>query len=71
MRLVASGIAVAALPKSLADPLVDAGDLRIFDPGWVPDPLLFTASFVADPPSQITETAAQIALVVAERHANP
>ncbi|MEO0637057.1 MAG: LysR family transcriptional regulator [Pseudomonadota bacterium] len=67
MRLVASGLGVAALPRSLAQTMVDDGELQSFDPGWVPSPLRFTASFVADPPSQITEKAAQIAVTVAEQ----
>ncbi len=69
MRLVASGLGVSALPRSLAEPLVAAGELVQFDPGWVPKPLEFTASFVADPPSHITQTASQIAREVAETHA--
>jgi DNA-binding transcriptional LysR family regulator len=67
MRLVASGLGVSALPKSLAQPLVEAGELQSFDPGWVPTPLHFTASFVADPPSQITESAAKTAVAIAEQ----
>ncbi|MEM1364867.1 MAG: LysR family transcriptional regulator [Pseudomonadota bacterium] len=66
MRLVASGLGVAALPRSLAEPMVVAGELQGFDPGWVPAPLNFTASFVADPPSQIIENAAKIAVTLSE-----
>ncbi|MEO1550868.1 MAG: LysR family transcriptional regulator [Pseudomonadota bacterium] len=66
MRLVASGLGVSALPQSLAEPLVQAGELQCFDPGWVPEPLGFTASYVADPPSQVTEKAAKLALKVAQ-----
>ncbi|MCH2165570.1 MAG: LysR family transcriptional regulator [Marinovum sp.] len=69
IRLVTSGLGVAALPKSLADPLVASGELCTFDPGWVPEPLLFTASYVADPPSQVTDKATEIAISIAKAHA--
>ena len=65
MRLVTSGLGVAALPKTLAEPFVAAGDLRRFDPGWVPSPLVFTASYVADPPNQVVEKASILAQAIA------
>lgn len=64
-RLVGAGIGVAALPKSLAEPYVAAGRIREFDPGWVPDPLRFTASYLAAPKSHVVETAAGIAHEIA------
>lgn len=69
MRLVASGVGVSALPQSLAAPLVANGDLQRFDPGWVPEPLTFTASFIADPPRHVAEIAAKLAQSVADEHA--
>ena len=64
MRLVSSGLGVAALPRVLAD---GETRLRRFDPGWRPGPLHFTASWIADPPSHMIATAAQIAVDVARR----
>ncbi|MEM6466806.1 MAG: LysR family transcriptional regulator [Pseudomonadota bacterium] len=71
MRLVASGLGVSALPRSLAEPRVAEGELVRFDPGWLPDPLSFTASYVADPPSQTTELAAKIALEISQDWPKP
>jgi DNA-binding transcriptional LysR family regulator len=64
-RLVEAGIGVAALPKALGKPYVKAGRIREFDPGWVPSPLRFTASYLGDPKSHMIETAAKIAQGVA------
>ena len=64
-RLVEAGIGVAALPKALGKPYVDAGRIREFDPGWTPSPLCFTASYLGDPKSHMIETAAKTALSVA------
>jgi DNA-binding transcriptional LysR family regulator len=64
-RLVEAGIGVAALPKALGKPYVDAGRIREFDPGWIPSPLGFTASYLGDPKSHMIETAAKMALSVA------
>ena len=58
IRLVSSGLGVAALPCALARPLEEKGCLKRFDPGWKPAPLCFTASYVADPPSHMIESAA-------------
>ena len=65
LRLVEAGIGVAALPTALCAPSVTAGRIRRFDPGWAPDPLQFTASYLGDPKSQMIETAADIAVQVA------
>lgn len=64
-RLVEAGIGVAALPKALGKPHVDAGRIREFDPGWIPGPLRFTASYMGEPKSHVIETAADIAREVA------
>jgi hypothetical protein len=49
--------------------MVTAGRIREFDPGWVPSPLRFTASFLGEPKSHIVETAAHIAQDVARAFA--
>jgi DNA-binding transcriptional LysR family regulator len=64
-RLVEAGIGVAALPKALGKPHVKSGRIREFDPGWVPSPLRFTASYMGEPKSHVIETAAKIAREVA------
>ena len=61
LRLVEAGIGIAALPTALGRPEVEAGRIRQFDPGWVPDPLRFTASFLGDPKSHLVGTAAVMA----------
>ena len=64
-RLVASGLGVGALPLALADPHLEAGEITRFDPGWAPDALEFTASYVTAPESALGPQAAAIALQVA------
>jgi DNA-binding transcriptional LysR family regulator len=65
-RLVGAGLGVGALPLVLARGELDAGRIRQFDPGWTPDALRFTASYVADPPNALATRAAHIAAEVAE-----
>ncbi|MCC1491509.1 LysR family transcriptional regulator [Cognatishimia sp. F0-27] len=65
-RLVESGLGVAALPLTLARPFLSSGRLDLFDPGWRPTPLSFTASYVADPPSPIVVQAAELARATAD-----
>lgn len=64
-RLVEAKMGVAALPRALGAEYVAAGKIREFDPGWVPSPLRFSASFIGDPKSHLVETAAQIARAAA------
>lgn len=66
-RLVEAGLGVAALPRLMGEPLVSEGRIREFDPGWVPNPLKFTASYVVEPRSHLVETAANLALTVAKK----
>ncbi|MBV0914262.1 LysR family transcriptional regulator [Anianabacter salinae] len=68
-RLVEAGLGVAALPRALAAEPLAAGRIIEFDPGWVPDPLRFTASYLAEPKSHLVETAAHLALEAALHHA--
>ncbi|MEM1429858.1 MAG: LysR family transcriptional regulator [Pseudomonadota bacterium] len=64
-RLVEANLGVAALPKALGDAYVAAGAVREFDPGWVPEPLRFSASFLGEPRNHLTESAAHLAHDVA------
>ncbi|MEM9578082.1 MAG: LysR family transcriptional regulator [Pseudomonadota bacterium] len=67
-RLVAADLGVAALPRALGREHVEAGRIREFDPGWVPSPLHFTASYLGVPKSHIVEIAAETALKIAKQH---
>lgn len=60
-RLVEAGLCVGALPVNLAEGLVEAGQLVKFDPGWVPEPLQFSASFLGEPKNHLLGAAAAIA----------
>jgi len=64
-RLVEAGLGVAAMPRLMGEPLVRAGRIGAFDPGWRPDPLQFSASWVGDPPDPTVEKAAHVALEAA------
>lgn len=68
-RLVAANLGVAALPRALGAEDVAAGRIREFDPGWVPGPLEFTASYIADPKNHLVESAALLAREAALHHA--
>ena len=65
-RMIEAGLAVGAMPVALARPLVAAGRLAAFDPGWTPRPLQFSASWLAEPRNPLVERAARIACTVAE-----
>ena len=70
-RLVEAGLGVAALPRALGAAYVDSGRIVEFDPGWHPEPLRFSASYMGEPKSHMIATAAQTALQVAldrEKH---
>ena len=69
-RLVAANLGVAALPRALGAEHVAAGRIREFDPGWVPAPLRFTASYIAEPKSHVVEPAAVLAREAALHHAD-
>lgn len=64
-RLVEADLGVAVLPRVLGQQYVETGTICEFDPGWVPSPLQFSASYLGDPQSHLTETAAKIANTVA------
>jgi DNA-binding transcriptional LysR family regulator len=64
-RLVEAGLGVGALPRALGRQMEAEGRIRAFDPGWLPGPLRFSASFLAEPKSHMVETAALAARQVA------
>ncbi|MEM0977211.1 MAG: LysR family transcriptional regulator [Pseudomonadota bacterium] len=65
LKMIASGIAVGPYPRVLAVPHLNAKDVAEFDPGFVPPPLEFTASYLAEPRSFLIENSAEIAREVA------
>ncbi|MEM8872000.1 MAG: LysR family transcriptional regulator, partial [Pseudomonadota bacterium] len=65
VRMIASGIAVGPYPRVLAAQHLSAGEVVEFDPGFVPSPLEFTASYLAEPRSFLIENSAEIARDVA------
>jgi len=69
-RLVEAGLGVAALPRELGRDQVARGALRMFDPGWLPAPLQFTASYLGDPKSHVVETAARLAHATAQAYSD-
>ncbi|OED50901.1 LysR family transcriptional regulator [Rhodobacteraceae bacterium (ex Bugula neritina AB1)] len=69
-RLVEANLGVAVLPKSLGQAFAAEGRIREFDPGWVPNPLQFSASYMGEPKSHLIETAAKTAFEVAVDHMN-
>ena len=64
-RLIEADLGVAVLPRALGQEYVAAERIAEFDPGWVPAPLQFTASYLGEPKSHLIETAAKMALEVA------
>jgi len=64
-RLVEADLGVAALPRALGEAYVAEGKIKEFDPGWVPNPLQFSASYLGEPKSHLVETAAKTAYEVA------
>jgi DNA-binding transcriptional LysR family regulator len=65
IRMVATGLGVGAFPRHLIRGELERGELVAFDPGWQPDRLRFTASYLGEPKSHIAEQAAHIARTVA------
>jgi len=65
LKMIASGIAVGPYPRVLAQPHLKAREVVEFDPGFVPPPLEFTASYLAEPRSFLVENSAEIARDVA------
>jgi DNA-binding transcriptional LysR family regulator len=69
LRMIAEGLGVGPYPLRLAAPLIASGELATFDPGWHPEPLRFTASWLAEPEAALATRAARLAVAVAEADA--
>lgn len=65
-RLVEDDLGVAALPRAIGREHVARGTIREFDPGWHPRPLIFTASYIAEPTNHVLQIAATEAGKAAE-----
>ena len=64
--MIAAGIAVGPYPRALANDFLETGQIVEFDPGFRPQPLSFTASYLSEPRSFLVENSAEIARDVAE-----
>jgi len=67
-KLLETGLCVAPLPKVLAEDYLQKGTIKAFDPGWVPKPLNFTASYLGNSKSHLIERAAKIASEVSKAY---
>jgi DNA-binding transcriptional LysR family regulator len=65
LKMIAAGIAVGPYPRALANDFLKSGQIVEFDPGFHPQPLAFTASYVSEPRSFLVENSARIARDVA------
>ncbi|MDG1457552.1 MAG: LysR family transcriptional regulator [Pseudoprimorskyibacter sp.] len=65
LKMIAAGITVGPYPRVLAAHHLEANEIEEFDPGFVPPPLEFTASYLAEPHSFLVENSAEIARGVA------
>ncbi len=65
LKMIAAGITVGPYPRVLAAHHLAADEIEEFDPGFVPPPLEFTASYLAEPHSFLIEKSAEIAREVA------
>lgn len=74
LKMIAAGIAVGPYPRALASDFLASGQIVEFDPGFSPQPLSFTASYLSEPRSFLVENSAEIARTVAvdwdETHPN-
>jgi len=66
IQMIASGIGVGPIPNALALDRVASGQLQGFDPGWMPSPLDFTASWMAEPRNSLAERCAHLAARIAD-----
>ena len=65
IRMVSEGLGVGAFPRIPNMAALGSGNLTIFDPGWKPKAMQFTASWLAAEPSFVSRQAAEIAQEVA------
>ncbi|SDE80418.1 LysR family transcriptional regulator [Limimaricola pyoseonensis] len=66
IEMVAAGLGVGVIPERLGRRHVAEGRIAEFDPGWRPEALVFSASFIGDENNATASEAAEIARQVAE-----
>lgn len=66
LKMIAAGIAVGPYPRALANDFLASGQIVEFDPGFRPQPLAFTASYLSEPRNFLVENSAEIARDVAD-----
>lgn len=73
LKMIAAGIAVGPYPRALANDFLLSGQIVEFDPGFRPQPLTFTASYLSEPRSFLVENSAKTArdIAVAWERAHP
>lgn len=69
-EMIASGIGVGVLPIRLAQRFIETNRLISFDPGWTPDDLIFTASYLNDPKDHVVSQVAKLAKKIADEYDN-
>ena len=67
LEMVAAGIGVGVFPRQLGMKLIAEGRIVEFDPGWTLGPLIFTASQLGDPRSELCAQVADLAVKVAKK----
>jgi DNA-binding transcriptional LysR family regulator len=65
IQMIAAGIGVGPYPVTLASERLIARQIEEFDPGWLPKPLSFTASYLSEPRNALAERCAALALEIA------
>ena len=70
LRMIGEGLGVGPYPVELAGAALAAGTIEAFDPGWIPAPLDFTASWPTEPEDQLTRRAIDLAVRVARGDRN-
>lgn len=65
LKMIAAGIAVGPYPRALAEDFLASGQIVEFNPGFRPQPLSFTASYLSEPRSFLVENSAEMARSVA------
>ncbi len=65
LRMIAAGMAVGPYPRTLARDLLRENAIEEFDAGFTPQPLVFTASYLGEPRSHLSETGAVLGREVA------
>ena len=69
-EMIASGIGIGALPTQLAQRFINDKRIKKFEPGWIPNDIDFTASYLNDPRSEITHKIAILASDIANQYSN-